>query len=145
MTNSRAFIHKFRLKILLLGPAMEETMSRTVQSFVDEIAAKADVDPSAAETAVGTILFVIQREGNATKVDELFDQLPGAAELAQKHQVVAGSGGGILGTLSGVADKVVGGDGHFGCSLGADRGHKSYDAPNQEHRYGASCLSQGEC
>jgi hypothetical protein len=55
-------------------------MSATVQSFVDEIAAKANVDPNAAETAVGTILFLIQREGNVTKVAELFDQLRGAAE-----------------------------------------------------------------
>jgi hypothetical protein len=73
---------------------MEEAVSTTVQSFVDEIAAKANVDSGAAETAVGTILFVIQREGNATKVAELFDQLPGATELAQKHQIVAGSDGG---------------------------------------------------
>jgi hypothetical protein len=108
------FIHSFSFRIVLirryLAVSMEEAMSATVQSFVDEIAAKANVDPGAAETAVGTILFVIQREGNATKVEELFDQLPGASDLAQKHQVVAGSGGGLLGTLSGVADKVVGGD-----------------------------------
>jgi hypothetical protein len=85
-------------------------MAATIQSFVDEIAAKANIQPDAAETAVGTILFVIQKEGNATKVAQLFQQLPGATDLAQKHAVVAGSGGGLLGTLSGVADKVVGGD-----------------------------------
>jgi hypothetical protein len=85
-------------------------MAATVQTFVDEIAAKANIDPGAAETAVGTILFVIQKEGNSTKVAQLFEQLPGATDLAQKHAVVAGSGGGLLGTLSGVADKVVGGD-----------------------------------
>jgi hypothetical protein len=82
----------------------------SIQSFVDEIAAKANIQPDAAETAVGTILFVIQKEGSATKVAQLFQQLPGAADLAQKHAVVVGSGGGLLGTLSGVADKVVGGD-----------------------------------
>ena len=85
-------------------------MPVTIQSFVDQIAAKANVAPDAAETAVGTILFVIQKEGSATKVGELFQQLPGAADLAQKHAVTVGSGGGLLGTLSGVADKVVGGD-----------------------------------
>jgi hypothetical protein len=85
-------------------------MAANIQSFVDQIAAKANVDPGAAETAVGTILFVIQKEGSATKVTQLFQQLPGAADLAQKYAVVAGSGGGILGTLGGVADKVVGGD-----------------------------------
>jgi hypothetical protein len=82
----------------------------TIQSFVDTIAAKANVEPEAAETAVGTILSVIQQEGNASKVAQLFKQLPGAADLAQKHAVVVGSGGGVLGTLSGVADKVLGGD-----------------------------------
>jgi hypothetical protein len=87
-----------------------KNMAATIQSFVDDIAAKANIAPDAAETAVGTILFVIQKEGNATKVGQLFQQLPGAADLAQKHAVVAGSGGGLLGTLSGVADKVVGGD-----------------------------------
>jgi hypothetical protein len=85
-------------------------MTASIQSFVDAIAAKASVDPAVAETAVGTILSVIQQEGDAAKVGQLFQQLPGAAELAQKHAVVAGSGGGLLGTLSGVADKVIGGD-----------------------------------
>ena len=85
-------------------------MTASIQSFVDAIAAKASVDPAIAETAVGTILSVIQQEGDAAKVGQLFQQLPGAAELAQKHAVVAGSGGGLLGTLSGVADKVIGGD-----------------------------------
>lgn len=85
-------------------------MTASIQSFVDSIAVKASVDPEVAETAVGTILSVIQQEGDATKVAQLFNQLPGAADLAQKHAVVAGAGGGLLGTLSGVADKVIGGD-----------------------------------
>ncbi len=40
-------------------------MAASIQSFVDQIAAKANVSPDAAETAVGTILFVIQKEGSA--------------------------------------------------------------------------------
>jgi hypothetical protein len=59
---------------------MEEAVSTTVQSFVDQIAAKAKVDQSADD------LVFIQREGNATKVAELFDQLPCAADLARKHE-----------------------------------------------------------
>src|SRR5689334_17923736 len=118
-------------------------MSATVQSFVDEIAAKANVDPNAAETAVGTILFLIQREGNATKVAELFDQLRGAAELAQKHQVVAGSGGGILGTLSGVADKVVGGDaGILVAALAQIEATNLTAAQIKNIWYGSSCISE---
>jgi hypothetical protein len=81
-----------------------------IQSFVDAIAVKANIDPEAAETAVGTILSAIQQEGNPAKVTQLFKQLPGAADLAQKRVVVVGSGGGMLGALSGLADKVIGGD-----------------------------------
>jgi hypothetical protein len=66
-------------------------MSATIQSFIDEIAAKANAEPAAAETTVGTILFVIQKEGNASQVAQLFQQIPGAADLAQKHTVVVGS------------------------------------------------------
>jgi hypothetical protein len=63
-------------------------MATSIQDFVDTIAIKASIDPAAAETAVGTILSAIQQEGDATKVSQLFNQIPGAAELAQKHPVV---------------------------------------------------------
>jgi len=55
-------------------------------------------------------LSVVQQEGNPSKVVQLFDHLPGAAELAQKHPVVPGSGVGIGGALSGLATKVIGAD-----------------------------------
>jgi hypothetical protein len=83
-------------------------MGMTIQDFVDSVA-KAGVDTSTAETAVGTILSAIQQEGNSTKVGELFNQIPGAADLAQKHAVVIG-GGGMLGSLSSLAGSVVGKD-----------------------------------
>jgi hypothetical protein len=76
-------------------------MTTSVSSFIDEIADKASVDKGAAETAVGTILSVIQQEADQTVVAQLFKQLPGAAELAQQHVVTVGSGGGLLGTVSG--------------------------------------------
>jgi len=82
----------------------------TIETFVDEIARRSKIDPAAAETAVGTILSVIQQEGNSSKVAELFNGLPGAADLAQKHPVVAGSGGGVGGALSSLAGKYIGAD-----------------------------------
>ena len=82
----------------------------TIQDFVDAIATKAHIDPPEAEAAVGTILSAIQQEGDAAKVGQLLNQIPGAADLAQKHVVVVGSGGGVLGSLSGLASKVVGQD-----------------------------------
>ena len=82
----------------------------TIESFVDDIAKRSNIDPAAAETAVGTILSAIQQEGNPSKVQQLFDHLPGAAALAQKYPVVPGSGAGIGGALSGLASKVIGAD-----------------------------------
>ena len=82
----------------------------TIESFVDDIAKRSNIDPAAAETAVGTILSAIQQEGNPSKVQQPFDHLPGAAELAQKYPVVPGSGGDIGGALSGLASKVIGAD-----------------------------------
>src|SRR5262245_36071453 len=83
----------------------------TIQDFVDQIATKAAIDPASAEDAVGTILSAIQQEGDTAKVSQLLGQIPGAAELAQKHVVTVGSGNaGILGSLSGLASKVVGQD-----------------------------------
>jgi hypothetical protein len=73
----------------------------TIESFVDEIARRSKIDPAAAETAVGTILAVIKQEGNSSKVAQLFNSLPGAADLAQKHPVVVGSGGGVGGAADG--------------------------------------------
>ena len=82
----------------------------TIESFVDEIARRSKIDPAAAETAVGTILSVIQQEGNASKVAQLFNDLPGAADLVQKHPVVSGSGTGLGGALSSLAGKFIGAD-----------------------------------
>jgi uncharacterized protein VcgC/VcgE DUF2780 len=82
----------------------------TIESFVDDVARRSNIDPAAAETAVGTILSVIQQEANSSKVAQLFGHLPGAADLAQKHAVVAGSGSGMGGALSSLAGKVIGAD-----------------------------------
>jgi Protein of unknown function VcgC/VcgE (DUF2780) len=81
---------------------------QSIKSFIDTIAAKANIEPAAAETAVGTILSAIQQEGDAAKVAKLFDQVPGAADLAREHQVVVGSGSGLGGALSSLAGKFVG-------------------------------------
>jgi hypothetical protein len=78
----------------------------TIQSFVDAIASKANIDQAAA----GTILSAIQQEGDAAKVADLFNQIPGRADLAKQHPVVVGSGGGLGGALSRLAGKVVGAD-----------------------------------
>ena len=79
-----------------------------IDSFIDDVAKRSNIDPAAAETAVGTILSVIQQEANSSTVTQLFDHLPGAADLAQKHAVVVGSGAGVGGALSSLAGKFMG-------------------------------------
>ena len=68
----------------------EPAQAMTIQSFVDAIASKANIDQAVA----GTILSAIQQEGDAAKVADLFNQIPGTADLAKQHLVVVGSGSG---------------------------------------------------
>src|SRR6478752_175704 len=89
---------------------MQAMSDLTIDSFVDDVAKRSNIDPAAAETAVGTILSVIQQEANPSSVTQVFDHLQGAADLAQKHAVVAGSGTGMGGALSSLAGKVIGAD-----------------------------------
>jgi nucleoid DNA-binding protein len=49
----------------------------TIESFVEDIARRSNIDPAAAETAVRTILSVIQQEADPSKVSQLFGHLPG--------------------------------------------------------------------
>ena len=99
-----------------------EMAEETIQTFDDAIATRASIDPAAAETAVGTILSVIQREGDAANVSQLFNLLPGAATTA--------SGGSWFRWGSGRRPKRLsfesGRDrcGHHRCRAGADRTNK---------------------
>ena len=70
-----------------------------VQQVVDAVAAKAGLDPAAAERAAGTILSVIQQEVDPSVAASLFAKLPGAAELASANAVNPSSGG-VLGSLA---------------------------------------------
>ena len=46
----------------------------TIDGFVDDVARRSNIDPAAAETAVGTILSVIQQEANPSTVTQVFDR-----------------------------------------------------------------------
>ena len=42
----------------------------TIDGFVDDVARRSNIDPADAETAVGTILSVIQQEANPSTVTQ---------------------------------------------------------------------------
>ena len=69
------------------------------EQIIDTIAAQGGIDAKSAESAAGTILSVIQQELDPAISAQLFQKLPGAAELASAFQVNAG-GGGLLGSLA---------------------------------------------
>ena len=57
-------------------------MAATIQDFVNSIATKASVTHPR-QKPPSEYFIAIQQEGDATKVGQLFNQIPGAADLAQ--------------------------------------------------------------
>lgn len=78
-------------------------MAIDVQQVVSIVASRLNVDNATAENAVGTILSVLDHEADGTKADQLFDELPGARDLAKRYDVMAaqpgGGGGGLMDML----------------------------------------------
>ncbi len=73
-----------------------------MQALIDRVVAATGLPENRARRAVGMTLFLIRKEGNQKKVDELFAKLPGAQELAVENGDEAGRGGGFLGALGGM-------------------------------------------
>ena len=68
----------------------------SVQSLIDSIATKINIDPQLAEKLTGSV-------GN-----KIFALLPDAQQLASAHDVLATGTGGIMGAPSGLMDNVAG-------------------------------------
>lgn len=82
-----------------------------MNEVVDQIAAKAGIDPALAEKAVGMILGFLQREAADGPIARMIEAIPGASELvAQYNGEGAGGGGGLLGGLM----SAIGGGGIMG-------------------------------
>jgi hypothetical protein len=72
-----------------------------MQELISRVAAAAGLDHQRAEKAVGIILSLVRAQGPRDKVDQLFERLPGAAELAARHGTDGAAKGGLLGLLGG--------------------------------------------
>ncbi len=69
------------------------------------IADKLGIDEALAEKAVGVLMSLVRSNGDEGQVSRLFEQLPGASELAEKYAGEVsgeGSGGGLMGMLGGM-------------------------------------------
>lgn len=80
------------------------------QDIVDTIATKLGLDPGTAEKAAGIILSVLEHEASDTTSAAIFSKIPGAADLAHGHDVMAGAtaDSGLLGSLGSALGGVLG-------------------------------------
>ena len=74
-----------------------------MQELIGRIMTATGLPEEKATKALGIVLNLIQTQGNQNKVHELFDSLPGAAELARSQggDGAGYGGGGLLGMLAG--------------------------------------------
>ncbi len=72
-----------------------------MQELIDRVTAATGLSEDKANKALGIVLNLIQTQGNQAKVRELFEKLPGAAELARTQGGDGAGGGGLLGMLAG--------------------------------------------
>ncbi|MEM9989644.1 MAG: DUF2780 domain-containing protein [Pseudomonadota bacterium] len=78
-----------------------------IDQLIQQIAAKLGIPPETAQQAVGTLMSLLQEQGDNAKVNELLAQIPGASALAAQYSGSAAaeqaSGlGGMMGKLGGL-------------------------------------------
>ncbi len=74
-----------------------------IDQLVEQSATHAGLSQDQARTALSAALFLIRKHGDAAKVDELFQSIPGSAELAEEGSGLAQnkSGGLMAGLMRG--------------------------------------------
>jgi hypothetical protein len=83
-----------------------------IQSIISSVGTQAGIDLTQAETAIGTILSIVQHEAPEAQVSQLFSQVDGASDLANKYDVTAAApaaGGGLFGQIEGMLGGALGG------------------------------------
>ncbi|MEM7430243.1 MAG: DUF2780 domain-containing protein [Pseudomonadota bacterium] len=72
-----------------------------MEQIISQLAAQIGIDEALAQKAVGMVLALLEKQGDGNAVSQLFDSLPGAADLAGAH-ADSGGGGGMAGMLGGL-------------------------------------------
>jgi hypothetical protein len=74
-----------------------------MEELINRIVSNVGIDAGLAQKCVGLILGFLQKEGPAAEVGQMFDAMPGAAELAAEHAESGGGGlmGGLMGMMGG--------------------------------------------
>jgi hypothetical protein len=72
-----------------------------MQELIDRIVDKTGLGADKAEKAIGIMFSLVKTQGDKSKVQQLFDAVPGADELIQQHGGDGARGGSLLGMLGG--------------------------------------------
>jgi Protein of unknown function VcgC/VcgE (DUF2780) len=82
-----------------------------MKDLVDRVSQRTHLDPTMAERAIGSLLSVMEQEGQGNNVNELFARLPGAHELAREYAVngTLPQHGGLTGVFGSIVASVGGG------------------------------------
>ena len=76
-----------------------------MQELITSIATKMGIDEALAQKAVSVVLSLVQSQGDDSVVGQLFDKMPGAADLASSGSSAlesGGDGGGLMGMVGGL-------------------------------------------
>ena len=81
-----------------------------MEELISKITAAAGIDAEQAQSAVGTVLGFLQKEGPGEAVGQLLEKIPGAEGLiAQAGEGDGGDSGGLMGAIGGMMGGGTGG------------------------------------
>lgn len=72
-----------------------------MQNLIEKVTALTGLETAKAEKAIGILLNLVATQGDKSKVDALFEKMPGARELVQTHGGDGAGGGGFMSILAG--------------------------------------------
>ena len=72
-----------------------------MEDLITKITSAAGIDAEQAQSAVGTVLGFLQKEGPGEAVGQLLEKIPGAEGLISQAES-SGGGGGLMGALGGM-------------------------------------------
>ncbi|WP_153769861.1 DUF2780 domain-containing protein [Labrenzia sp. CE80] len=73
-----------------------------MEELITRIVSATGISEDVARNAVAIILKFLNKEGPAEQMQQIFDALPGAAELVAEREADSSKGGGLLGGLGGM-------------------------------------------
>lgn len=78
-----------------------------IEQLVSQIAAKVGIPEALARQGVGVVMGMLKKDGDPSAVGDLFNQIPGAADLAAQYENGAaadatGPMGGLMGKIGGM-------------------------------------------